>query len=97
MSKFSGAACATAGAWVDVASSDNVVASGGSESVVSLLGSVLNEEVLVASILESESPSVTDVEATSFLDLVLESTEAVELDWGTDLVHHVLHVGSQEI
>jgi hypothetical protein len=80
-----------------------MVATGGSESVVTLLFSILDEEILVVSLLESESPSFTDVEASSFLDLVLEGTKSIELDgtdlikFGSNLVEHAFEVGLHEV
>jgi hypothetical protein len=57
-----------------------MVATSSSESVVSLLLGILDEEVLVVSILESHLPSVTDVETSSSLDLVLKGTKSIELN-----------------
>jgi hypothetical protein len=74
-----------AAALVDIASLNNMVAASGSESVVSLLLLILDEEVLVVVVLESEFPSVTDLKATSFLDLVLEGTKSIEFGfWCSD-------------
>ena len=91
-----------AAAWFNIAPLNNMVAASCSESVVSLLLSILDEKVFVISVLESHSPSVSDVESSSSLDLVLKGTEAIVLnisqlfDRFTNLVHHVIEFRSHE-
>ena len=69
-----------AAAWLNIAPLNDMVAASCSESVVPLLLSILDEEVFVISVLESHSPSVSDVESSSGLDLVLKGTKAIVLN-----------------
>ena len=79
-----------------------MVASSGSESVVSLLSGILDEEILIVIILESEFPSITDVETTGLLDLVFKSTKCSYFDVSelintrSNLIEHSLELRFHE-
>ena len=59
----------------------------GSESVVTLLVSILQEQILVSASLESESPSISDVQTSSQCDLSFKSLQ--ELCFIQELVHGI--------
>jgi len=52
-----------------------VVAFGGSEPIVALVLPVLQEQVVIVSFLESDSPSASHIEASSLGDLLLEDID----------------------